>query len=313
MILITGGNGFIGLHTARALLDLGEPCVLTRYRTTRQPSFLAAELGGTLLVEQVDLTDRQAVLDLGERHTFTGIVHLAEGGIGVPSLTEHVPLGAAPLMNVLAAADAWGVRRVSVASAIGVYMHIEDIPLHEDVPMPMTASHPIELMKKTSELICSFLAARAGFEIVTLRISGVYGPLYRNLSPLGIPGHLVHAAVNGNAPPFHPYAEDGIDWCYAKDCGRAIALLQTAGTLNHRVYNVGAGHPTRNGEFVAAIKKVIPDAAIELPAGHDPNGFGSDIYLDTTRLRADTGFEPHYDVGHGIADYIEWLTAGNAH
>lgn len=28
MILITGGLGFIGSHTTRALLDLGESCVL---------------------------------------------------------------------------------------------------------------------------------------------------------------------------------------------------------------------------------------------------------------------------------------------
>jgi nucleoside-diphosphate-sugar epimerase len=29
MILITGGLGFIGLHMASALLDMGETCVLT--------------------------------------------------------------------------------------------------------------------------------------------------------------------------------------------------------------------------------------------------------------------------------------------
>ena len=34
MILITGGLGSIGSHTARALLDLGEPVVLTAHRTT---------------------------------------------------------------------------------------------------------------------------------------------------------------------------------------------------------------------------------------------------------------------------------------
>jgi len=32
MILITGGLGFIGAHTARALLDLGESCLLTQHR-----------------------------------------------------------------------------------------------------------------------------------------------------------------------------------------------------------------------------------------------------------------------------------------
>jgi nucleoside-diphosphate-sugar epimerase len=40
MILITGGPGFIGSHTARALLDLGESCVLTPHRVARRPEFL---------------------------------------------------------------------------------------------------------------------------------------------------------------------------------------------------------------------------------------------------------------------------------
>ena len=34
MILITGGLGFIGSHTTRALLDLGESCVLVQRRAT---------------------------------------------------------------------------------------------------------------------------------------------------------------------------------------------------------------------------------------------------------------------------------------
>ncbi|WP_433557296.1 hypothetical protein ACQPWY_36570 [Pseudonocardia xinjiangensis] len=29
--------------------------------------------------------------------------------------------------------------------------------------------------------------------------------------------------------------------------------------------------------------------------------------LDTTRLRADTGFQPEYDVERAVPDYVEWL------
>ena len=51
MILITGGLGSIGSHTARALLDLGEPVVLTAHRSTRLPEFLAREPGGRVVGE----------------------------------------------------------------------------------------------------------------------------------------------------------------------------------------------------------------------------------------------------------------------
>ena len=33
--------------------------------------------------------------------------------------------------------------------------------------------------------------------------------------------------------------------------------------------------------------------------------------LYITRLREDTGFEPHYDTAAGVADYIAWFRAGN--
>ena len=41
MILVTGGLGSIGSHTARALLDLGESVVLTAHRSTELPEYVA--------------------------------------------------------------------------------------------------------------------------------------------------------------------------------------------------------------------------------------------------------------------------------
>lgn len=73
MILITGGLGSIGSHTARALLDLGETVVVTAHRSTDVPEFLADEV----IVEPLDTTDEAAFHALGARHDITGIVHLA--------------------------------------------------------------------------------------------------------------------------------------------------------------------------------------------------------------------------------------------
>ena len=64
MILVTGGLGMIGAHTARALTDLGQEVVVTAYRRTEVPSFLA----GRVTVEALDVTDRDAFLALAGRH-----------------------------------------------------------------------------------------------------------------------------------------------------------------------------------------------------------------------------------------------------
>ncbi|MBO0789134.1 MAG: NAD-dependent epimerase/dehydratase family protein, partial [Actinobacteria bacterium] len=58
MILVTGGLGMIGAHTARALTDLGREVVVTAHRRTEVPSFLA----GRVTVERLDVTDRDAFL-----------------------------------------------------------------------------------------------------------------------------------------------------------------------------------------------------------------------------------------------------------
>jgi UDP-glucose 4-epimerase len=100
--------------------------------------------------------------------------------------------------------------------------------------------------------------------------------------------------------------------CYVKDCGRGIALVQTTEQLNHRVYNVAAGFQTTAGDLVDAIHKVIPDAKLDIPAGHDPEGTGIVPWLDITRIREDTGYEPEFSTETAIADYISWLRAGNA-
>ena len=82
MILITGGLGFIGLHTARALLDLGQSCVLIQHRTARQPDFIKNEIGQRIFIEEADIADQNTLLTIGERHKITGIIHLAGPGLG---------------------------------------------------------------------------------------------------------------------------------------------------------------------------------------------------------------------------------------
>ena len=134
-------------------------------------------------------------------------------------------------------------------------------------------------------------------------------------SPVSIFPQLVQAAVQGRTldtaqAHARAFAEDGSDLCYVKDCARAIALLQTAKRLNHSVYNIGNGRPITNRDFADALRMAAPGAVIDLPAGHDPQGFGLSAGLDISRLRQDTGYEPRYDLAGAVADYVAWLRQG---
>jgi UDP-glucose 4-epimerase len=311
MILITGGLGSIGSHTARALLDLGEPVVLTAHRSTTLPDFLAAEPAGRVVVEPLDTTDRASFLDLGTRHEITGVVHLAAGRYDLPDPVEYLRAETTGLLNALEAATVWGVRRFSVASSIGVYAGVDEVPWREEAALPVVAPHQIHAFKKSAELFTALVGDRAGLSTVSLRIGTVWGPLGLPDSPFFALPRLLDAAVRGESPELTPprpaaYAEDTTDLCYVKDCGRAIALLMRAPRLGHRVYNISSGRPVRYDEVVAAINAAVPGAAVTLPAGRNPDR-PPDNHLDITRLRADTGFRPEYDVDRAVPDYIDWL------
>ncbi|MGH3395373.1 MAG: NAD-dependent epimerase/dehydratase family protein, partial [Streptosporangiaceae bacterium] len=261
-----------------------------------------------------------ALLDIGERHKITGIVHLAGSMPWPPGACE--PVGGArqaigSLLNVIEAAIRWGVTRVGLASTIGVYGGVTaPSPLGEDLPLPMTAGHVIPVFKKIGELLGDYLAGAAQVEVVNYRIGAIWGPGGRAASVFFALPALVHAAARGAAPDVSAlrgpvYGGDGTDLCYVKDCGRAIALLQTADRLAERTYNVASGRLTTNAEVVAAIGQVAPGFRCELPergpeAGPDPS-----LYLDISRISRDAGYQPAWDTGRAVADYIGWLRAGH--
>jgi UDP-glucose 4-epimerase len=312
MILVTGGSGFIGSHTVRALADLGEACVIIARRSGEVPVALA---GLPVVSEQADVGDLDALRAVGARHKVTGIVHLAgypapRGTVGGIEASEGQLRG---LLNIARVASEWNVRRIGLASTIGVYAGVQHVgPFTEDMPLLLTAPHPIPRSKKIAELLGEQLAQATGIEIVNLRISGTWGPAGHE-DPFFAAPALIHAAAN-RAPLdisgllMPPQLGDGLDLCYVKDTGRAIALLQTAEHLNHRTYNVASGRLTTNADVIDAIRTLEPDLHIDLRQG--ANGPG--IVLDITRLHEDTGYHPEYDTARAATDYIAWLRAGNS-
>jgi UDP-glucose 4-epimerase len=318
MILITGGLGSIGAHTATALLALGESVVLCQRSAARVPSFLTGQPDHRVAFAEADCTDLDAVLDIGRRYEITGVVHLAAAGLEIAHPVDFLRANTACLLNVLQAARTWGVRRMSFASSIGVYLGVTEHPWRETGELPLAATHTIPVFKKAAELFAAMTAQQLDLDVVTLRIGTIWGPLGDPDSPFFPVPRLINAAARGEQPDLNPprpvgYADDGGDRCYVKDCGRAIALLMTTERLAHSVYNVSSGVPARNSEFAEAITSVLPGADVSLRTGRSPDATsGKDPHLDISRLRSDTGYEPHYGVAAGVADYLAWLRAGNA-
>ena len=314
MILITGGLGHIGSATVQALLDAGEECVLVQ---RRNPEIPEGRFSAPVSAVQADVRDLDALRAIGRDHEITGIVHMA-GSMPWPPSSREASVTAARealggLFNVVEVAQEWQVKRLSLASTIGVYAGLANPgALSEDLPVPLTAPHVIPTFKRISELLGQHLAEATGVEIIHLRIGGAWGPL-GHLPNFAFPApQFVHAAATGTPVDLSGVggrlkADDGLDLCYVHDLGRATALLQTAQTLSYTTYNVASGRITTNAEVIAAIRDVVP----EFEFTPEPGVSVPPAYLDITRLHEDTGYVPEWDVERSVADYIAYFRAGH--
>jgi UDP-glucose 4-epimerase len=310
MILITGGLGFIGLHTARRFLDVGEQVVLTQYRVRREPDFIKAAIGKHAFIETLDVTSAHDVIEIMRRHKVTGIVHLAVPGLGALSAAEDYRVNVMGFLNILEAARLYDVRRVSLASSVAVYASLAEGPFREDALVPVQSGNPTETFKKALEILGMHFASRTGLEVVALRIGTPFGPLYHSLA--AATSRIVHAAAKGVAADFTgarggaPHQADDAGAFYVKDCGAAIQLVQMADKLSHRIYNISGESPITYGEFVDVVKKEVPNAEINLPPGRGPR-YRPHAYLDITRLKQEVGYQPQYTIERAVGEYIDWL------
>jgi UDP-glucose 4-epimerase len=253
--------------------------------------------------------------NLGTKYNFSRVLHLAvPGNRSTVDPFSEVVINTVGLVNVLRCARAWSVHRVVVASSLGTYAP-GSAPYKESASATPAAESPTGAIKRLSELTAAFIGASSSFDVVAARMGGIYGPMYHTMTNLA--SRLVHAAVAGRAPdlssprgPF--YGDIGADWCYVKDCGKALALLTLADELAHRAYNVASGSPTTYADFAVAVKRAIPTAQTELPSRPESEQMTSIPYADISRITEAVGYRPEYSVDEGIADYIDWLRAGHA-
>lgn len=307
MILITGGMGFIGLHTAKQFLDNGHSVVLTQYRSRREPEFLKDHIGKNLHIAHCDVRDRDAVLGVVKQYGVTDIAHLVAPPLFTLPPDEDFDTAVLGVLNMLQLSREAGVKRLTLASSGGVYGGIPAGPFREDMPLPMDVKSPTETFKKVWEILGTHYADRTGFDVVNMRIGSIWGPLFWHGGIFPVV-RLCYAAVRGDGLGEGPelFEDDESAPCYVTDCAAGIMAVQTADSLKHRTYNVSTDVAVTNRRIIQAIQKVVPEFEISLSPGTGPRNRPSPNF-DTTRLREDTGFVAKYDIDAAVAEYIAWL------
>ncbi len=309
MILVTGGMGFIGMHTVKALLDAGEQVVPTSHRAWRTPELWGEAAAKRVIPERLDINNAHDAIEVVRKHGVTAIIHLAGPPFAGTTAAADYATNQMGLLNLLEAARINGVRRFVYASSNAVYGGLPGGPYHEEMLLPPASTSAISAYKKAGEIVMMHYADRTGLGVAAVRPPAVYGPLYYSM--VNLMGRFSHAAARGTEPDYGaagpPRGGDMMDMAYVKDVAEIFARAAIRETLSHRVYNAGYGRAFSYQELLDAVRKVVPAARVALSAGGGQPPLTAANHLDMSRVRDDLGFAPRYDLEAGIADYIRWL------
>jgi UDP-glucose 4-epimerase len=146
-ILLTGGAGYIGSHTYLALIEAGfDVVILDNFSNAKDdvPARLKDISGKQVHVYQGDVLDRTLLDDVFATHKIDGVVHFAAKkavGESVAKPLDYIHTNVGGLLNLLAAMDGAGVRRIVFSSSATVYGDTSVQPIPEDHPRTYTSPY----------------------------------------------------------------------------------------------------------------------------------------------------------------------------
>jgi UDP-glucose-4-epimerase GalE len=299
-ILITGGAGFIGRHTAKCLHAAHrEVVVLDHLSTGRHPNpawatFFQGDIADTALVRRI-LRD----------HGVTAVIHLAASAHVGDSMANPAPYyannvsGTVSLLEAMIAED---VRKLVFASSCSVYGNSSSLAAHEDeLVTPMS---PYGESKLVAERALRWYARAYGLDWVALRYFNVAGAEEGLGEDVAVSRRIIPRTVNaatGGGPLLRVFGTafdtpDGSavrDFVHVSDAARAnlLALRYVEQASPPSVINIAAGVGVSVLQIVAAVAaqtgRPVPHR-LEAPLPGDP----ACAIADISRARELLGWTP---------------------
>jgi len=293
--VVTGAAGFIGSHLAEALLERGHEVVGLDCFTDYYDPALKEENARGRDVRRIDLA-----ADPLDFAGFDGVFHLA-GRPGVRSFGDVFPLYLRD--NLLASqrlfeAAARDGAKVVFASSSSVYGAAERYPTPEDTP-PHPLS-PYGITKLACEQLADAYGRQFGLDRVVLRYFNAFGPRQR---PDMAFTRIARALAGGGHFDLFGDGAQSRSWTYVRDVVDATIAAMERG---NGTYNVGGALEASMNETIALFE-AISGRRLDLRRHDEPvAGDQRRTKADTSRIRAELGWEPRVSLEDGIARQWAW-------
>jgi len=331
-VLVTGGLGYIGSHTAVDLIARGYRVVLAdNLNNTRAEVLDGIEAISGVRPEwvNVDLADRAATeAFLADRH-FDGIIHFAAHKAVGESVAEPIAYyrnNLDSLLNLLDYQRAHPQCGLIFSSSCTVYGQADSLPIPETAPIK-PAESPYGNTKQVGEEVLRDAVRAFGLKVIALRY---FNPIGAHHSarigelPLGVPQNLVPfitqsaAGLRGPLQVFgndYP-TRDGTairDYIHVVDLAAAhvVALeriLNASMAEAVEVFNLGTGEGSTVLEVIQSFERAT---GASLQWSFAPRRAGDVIaaYADTQRATEVLGWTAQKTLDEAMADAWRWQQA----
>jgi CDP-glucose 4,6-dehydratase len=315
--LVTGGQGFIGGHLVRALLERGDDVTVLDLRGAPGRALEIHGLLNDVRLVEGDVADptaaHRAVREAGAGSGADSIFHLAAQTLVGPAAEDPVATfraNAEGTWTILEAAREAGVGAVVVASSDKAYGPSDSLPYREIDELRPAA--PYEASKAAADVISRSYWPAFGLPVGVTRLANVYGGGDLNGSRL-VP-EAVTACLEGRAPQIRSDGSPQRDYLHVSDAAAAYIAIESAvkdGPGRGEAFNAGTGEPHSVREVVNLI---AAEAAREGATPVEPEYLGDGIpqgeidrqFVDASRLTGLTGWEPKVNLAQGITEAVAW-------
>ena len=305
--LVTGAAGFIGSHLSEALLAqgadvVGVDCFTDYYARDvkeRNLSGPKSQKRFTFHEAALQTVALPPLLD-GVTHVF----HLAaQAGVRKSwgkDFLEYTSHNVDSTQRLLEAVKGVKLHRFVYASSSSVYGDVAAIPMREDAYLQPLS--PYGVTKLAAEHLCHLYFANYGVPTVSLRFFTVYGPRQR---PDMAFHRFIRAAFEGKSISLYGDGGQTRDFTYISDIVAANVAAGDRGKPG-AVYNIGGGSRVSVLEVLDLVGK-LTGRPLQVNREETQKGDMRDTFADTSRARADLGFNPRYTLERGLADECAWL------
>ena len=326
-ILLTGAAGFIGFHTARALLARGDEVVgVDNLNAYYDPKLKSARLAilereAGFRFNKLDIADREATQQLFDGETFQRVVHLAaQAGVrhSIENPHAYVHSNVTGFLHALEGCRQQKIEHLVYASTSSVYGANTSMPFSER----QNVDHPLTLYaatKKANELMAHSYSSLYGLPTTGLRFFTVYGPWGRPDMALFVftrkilAGQPIDVFNGGHHQRDFTYVDDIVKGVIATldhvampdPAWNSAAPDPGASSAPYKVYNIGNQTPVPLLRYIEVLEQCLGRKAqknfMPLQLGDVP-----DTFADVEALARDVGYRPSTAIEEGVSRFVEW-------